>query len=341
MNTNLFAIGIDNYAGCRKLNNCVKDIDNIVDLLTDKYHFEKSLITNLKDSSATQTNLIAQFEAYIANQNPAENLVILFSGHGDYDDKLDMGYLLPVDSTLDNKASYLPNSTLFTYIKALEYRHIVLLFDSCFSGSFFPATKGIPTPKEKLFDIPSKWALTSGRMELVSDGIPGANSPFANSVINNLKANTEDLFGISELSGKVILEVTGKHNQIPRGEPLQNLGHKGGEFMFKLRAKKTISVPVPKTTLTESENQIFNIIKAYFDVLLQIEEADNDDKFATANRLIEEANSISKIIRKEIIKNFEFAKNNESSTALFLKILGGEFKTTIEELQELKEQKTK
>jgi len=78
----VLAIGIDRYKECSKLNNAVKDIKDIIKLLTTRYDFEEKNITVLFDEKATLESIINELEAILSRQTPADNLLILFSGHG-------------------------------------------------------------------------------------------------------------------------------------------------------------------------------------------------------------------------------------------------------------------
>lgn len=202
MTNHLLGIGIDKYQKCNPLSNPVKDINNIVEILITNYDFDKANINLLTDENATSEKIINSLESLIDSQTITDNLLILFAGHGEYDNLLELGYLLPVEAVPYSKSTYLPYTTIFNYIKALKSHHILLISDSCFSGSIFNSRSPIVTAKDKLDRIPSKWAITSGRIEPVSDGKPGNNSPFALSLINNLANNNEAELGVSELTNK-------------------------------------------------------------------------------------------------------------------------------------------
>lgn len=306
MSNYILAIGIDNYKTCSKLNNAVSDINNIIEVLTQKYHFEKSKTVKLINEDATLENVINQLEIFNSKQEAGDNLLILFSGHGDFDEKLQMGYIIPVDATLYSKSSYLPYSTIFNYIRALKSHHILLISDSCYSGSMFIPTRKVNASKEKLDKIPSKWAITSGRVELVSDGEPGKNSPFADSLIRILKENKETMLSVSEISNRIVSDVADKIDQIPRGEPLQLYGHKGGEFMFILKNEKT------KINTINEEDSLYvkELVDEFYKIEDKIEEAENNNNVGTVRRLNEEKNSLNNILSTELLKHLETERTN-------------------------------
>src|SRR5690606_6386711 len=141
----------------------------------------------------------------------------------------------------------------------------------------------IETSKEKLDKIPSKWAITSGRIEPVSDGEPGKNSPFAEALIKTLNDNSTSL-SITNLSNKIVSEVAGKVEQIKRGEPLQSYGHKVGEFIFTRKKSSTKSKPTKSKDFSERE-ELLKLIEANYEIEEKIEEAENENKTGTIRRL--------------------------------------------------------
>ena len=78
----------------------------------------------------------------------------------------------------------------------------------------------------------SRWGLASGRLETVSDGAIGGNSPFAGKVLKFLQENEKEKFAISELIQFVKTQVAEESNQTPIGNPLKALGDEGGEMVF-------------------------------------------------------------------------------------------------------------
>ena len=114
----------------------------------------------------------------------------------------------------------------------MKAKHVFVISDACFSGSLFAEKKGFLQNVEK---FPSRWCLASGRLETVSDGIAGYNSPFADAILTYLNQNSKPMFASSELAQYVKITVANNSEQTPIGNPLRNVGDKGGEFVFKLK----------------------------------------------------------------------------------------------------------
>ncbi len=226
----LFAIAIDKYEHCPKLYNAVKDASDLIEILTTKYSFNKQYILQLFNQNATEENILSTFRELAGAITPDDNLIIYFSGHGEYDEIFKEGYWVPVDAKQGAIQDYVPNSKIKTVLSAIKSHHTFLISDSCFSGSLFMQYRSTGLA-ERLERDPSRWGLTAGRNEIVADGSPGSNSPFSDSLIYHLR-NNEGSIGVGDLCNKVMEDVIANANQTPRGEPLKVEGHRGGQFFF-------------------------------------------------------------------------------------------------------------
>lgn len=260
----LLTIAIDDYEYCPKLHNAVKDAKDLINVLTSRYQFESENILTLINENATEENILLTFRQLASSISPADNLIIFFSGHGEYDPIFKEGYWVPVNAKQGAIQDYVSNSKIKMVLNVIKSRHTFLIIDSCFSGSLFMQYRSTGVA-ERLERDPSRWGLTAGRNEIVADGEAGKNSPFADSLIYHLK-HSEKSIGASELCNKVIEDVIANANQTPRGEPLKVEGHRGGQFFFHLKGAITsssISVPqdrsssAPSTPLSKEEKKSY------------------------------------------------------------------------------------
>jgi hypothetical protein len=214
----LFVVGINDYEHWPKLNNAVKDANDISTVLLSKYNFSFENVIMLKNEQATRSNIYKSLRSLIEQVTPQDNLVIYFSGHGYFDGLLNEGYWIPIDAETNNSGDYLSNSDLLKIIGNIYSQHTFLVADACFSGSLFADSK-----------------LASGRLEVVSDGAAGQNSPFAAATIGFLNDNTKEKLAISELIHYVKMKVAETSDQTPLGNPLKVLGDEGGELVLYLK----------------------------------------------------------------------------------------------------------
>lgn len=229
----LFVVGINDYSQWPKLNNAVRDANDLVNVLLSKYEFQFENVTVLKNDQASRANIYNGLRELVEKITPNDNLMIYFSGHGYFDKVLNEGYWIPIEASTRSAADYISNTDILKILGSINSQHTFLVSDACFSGALFAdSRRGYAENVEK---FKSRWGLASGRLETVSDGGNGGNSPFANRLLQFLKENQKDAFPVSELIQYVKTHVADESDQTPIGNPLRNLGDEGGEFVFRLR----------------------------------------------------------------------------------------------------------
>lgn len=230
-----FGIGINDYKEFSNLNNAVNDIKAVQQLLMEKYDVEDA--KTIFDKEATRENIIDHLDTLVEEVQAEDKLIIYYSGHGHLNKKTDRGYWIPHNAKIGKTAHYLRNSTIREYIKDLKARHVLLISDSCFSGTLFVrGTKRSTAVLGELDAIPSRWAICSGRHdEEVYDGKPGENSPFTTSILEILSRNDKPTFNIAKLADRVVEQTRANYKQLPEGNPLYGVGHKGGQYVFYLK----------------------------------------------------------------------------------------------------------
>lgn len=253
----LFVIAIDAYQNCPPLYNCIADAKQLIKVLTTKYFFEEKNLITLFDEAATEGNIFKSFRRLAKLVTKADNLIIYFSGHGEYDKVFREGYWIPVNAKLGAQEDFVSNSKIKTILEAIDSKHTFLIADSCFSGSLFTQFKSASVA-ERLENDPSRWGLTAGRNEVVSDGKAGDHSPFADSLLYHL-TNNEIPIGVATLCNRVVENVIASANQTPRGEPLKVSGHRGGQFFFHPRNAKTKLTPVGDKVVDKRGNVLYQI----------------------------------------------------------------------------------
>ena len=248
----LLAIAIDNYKHIRKLNNSVRDTDAVVQLLTMRYQFDAPNIVRLYNTEANEREIYRELKRLALTLTEEDNLVIYFAGHGVYDNVTKEGFWIPVDAEEGEESDYIGNDKIIRYIKAIKARHVFLLADACFSGSLFTDTRsGL---ENRLESQASRWALTSGRNEVVSDGKPGSHSPFAKSLLGILsrkKVKSVLVSDVVQYVKKQTAKLT-KSKQVPIGGALFIPEDKGGEFIFHPREK------IKEKNITRTDFMIHN-----------------------------------------------------------------------------------
>jgi sulfatase modifying factor 1 len=231
-------IGINEYQHFPPLRNAVKDVKDVVRVLQDRYDVATENTITIFDKEATRRNIIRTLNRLQRKVGPKDKLIIYYSGHGHLNKSTGKGYWIPTNAEQDDTAAYIRNSTIREYLDDIKSLHTLLISDSCFSGALFVrGTQRSSAAIQELVKTPSRWALCSGRHdEEVYDGKPGGNSPFAESIIDTLRDNQRKEFNVIKLIDRVVEQTRSNYEQMPEGNPLFGVGHKGGQYIFRLRA---------------------------------------------------------------------------------------------------------
>ncbi len=239
-----FGIGIDDYVEFPKLQNAVRDVDTVLDLMLEHYDVEMDTTIMLLNEEATEENIIDKFDFLATNLGPEDKLMIYYSGHGHLNTNTELGYWIPVDAKKGKSSRYVLNSTIRDYIKAIDAKHVLLISDSCFSGSLLTRSSASDVMYNQLDERASRWAICSGRHdEKVYDGKPGGHSPFAESILDALKLNKQGLFNVGKLADMVLEQTRMNYDQLPEGRPLYGVGDKGGQYIFRKKGNEAAWSP--------------------------------------------------------------------------------------------------
>lgn len=235
-------IGINKYKDFPNLNNAVKDVKDVQQILQDRYQLDHSFI--LLDGDATRSNVIRKLEDIERSVQPADKLLIYFSGHGHLSFSR-RGYWILHDADKGYTDGYFSNSRLKEYIADIRARHILLFSDACFSGALFLPGVGVMRGdvfdvEEKLEKWPSRYAVCSGRHdEKVYDGPPGGNSPFAKSLLEVLRTNQKSSLRASRIAEEIIDRTSEIYpHPVPQNGPLFEAGDQGGQYIFRLKGEQ-------------------------------------------------------------------------------------------------------
>ncbi len=186
-----------------------------------------------------------------ANEDEKVNVVLFYSGHGWFDKDLEQGYWIPADAGPKDYSKYVSNSTIRDFLTSFGAHHLLLVADSCFSGSLFASGSTKSVKNNRLEKDPSRWGITAGRNEVVSDGKEGDNSPFARSILAELR-KAENI-SVQDLGSKVLEVVAADEQQTPRSESLRVPGHEGGQFVFRKKANAVKHLNAGKLLLDLAE----------------------------------------------------------------------------------------
>ncbi|MEO5643893.1 MAG: caspase family protein [Bacteroidia bacterium] len=235
-------IGVSDYkdSAWPDLPNPVFDGQALNDELKNHYGFETNFLVN-----PTKAKLFRALDSLSSmNFDEHSQVLVFFAGHGGMN-RFD-GYIVPSDgknpASDPEMNSFIPYGMLWKMVKAIPSRHVLVMLDACYSGTFDGEELAInrSANEEKKNDIDHlklisetmkygfKGYLTSGGKETVSDGKPGEHSPFMNIILDCLKK------GYSKSEVVLFTELAAKVKAVTKPVPRWGILNMepGGDFLF-------------------------------------------------------------------------------------------------------------
>jgi len=254
-------IGINDYKDKRipDLKTAINDARSMAKLLREKYGFQVELMLGRK---ATRSGLYHALRRLAESAKPNDSVLIYYAGHGDLDRQYNDGWWIPVDAEASNPITYLDNVQVQKAMRNMKARHVLLISDSCYSGTLFGQAREVPrviTDKYylNLYNEKSRWGMTSGNKTPVSDEGTRGHSVFAYQLLKELAKNEKPYVSTQEIYTRIAPIVGNNSEQTPLCRPIRNTGDQGGEFIFVASSGATVVKPSPEashTTLSVSAN---------------------------------------------------------------------------------------
>ncbi len=226
-------IGVNEYPDSviNNLDEPISDAASLAKILVGKYTFDANNVYFLKN--ATRENIIDAFDMLTKKVTKKDNVIIFYAGHGYWNPETELGYWLPSDSKSSSSANWLANSTIRDYVGAIKSRHTLLIADACFSGGIFKTRKAFsdaPNSINKLYELPSRKAMTSGTLTEVPD-----KSVFMETLVKRLDSNTQKYITTEELFASIKPAVLNNTETVPQFGDIKGVGDEGGDFIFVLK----------------------------------------------------------------------------------------------------------
>ena len=216
-----------------RLATAVNDARAVASLLEEKYGFRVRSILN-----GTRSQILSAILNMRQELAASDNLLIYYAGHGIFDEQIERGYWLPVDAERNNKANWIPNEDITGELRAIEANHILIVADSCYSGTM---TRGVglasmrsgPSREwvRRMARRRSRTVLSSGSLEPVLDSGGGGHSIFARAFLTTLRQNKE-IIVMDDLYDSIRSNVVINARQTPLYSTIRYAGHDNGDFVL-------------------------------------------------------------------------------------------------------------
>lgn len=251
-------IGINDYKDPKipNLKTAVHDARAFAELLETRYGFKVTLLLN---GEATRQGIMDKMRDLAANAAPDESVLIYYAGHGDLDKVLNDGWWVPADATGGNPATYLDNNYVQRVMRSIKARHVLLVSDSCYSGTLFGETRSLPAIiddryYQNLYNEKSRWGMTSGNKTPVSDNGSEGHSIFAYQLIKALKKNDKPYLTTQELFARIAPVIANNSEQQPLCSPIRGTGDQGGGFVFVDSTATSFAVTDAPLSVNQAES---------------------------------------------------------------------------------------
>lgn len=205
----LFAINdYDEESGWKDLSNPISDAEKLATELV-RYGFDTLIIRN--PSKEDYYRYIYRYvETYVGEPlNKYNQFLLFYSGHGQYDPKLQRGFLAFRNSKEKKeedyyKASYVSYAEVIETLDRLNCYHVLFISDACYSGSFFKniAMKGGDSESNELSknEIKQKMEYKS-RLFIGSAGLEESpdNSDLMRNLLESFRSNRNGVLTYTQL----------------------------------------------------------------------------------------------------------------------------------------------
>ena len=231
-------VGNNDYRRLPDLRSPIGDARALAQVLTSRYAFRTDDVTLLLD--ADRRAILGALEDLRQELGPDDRLLIYYAGHGEIDPVTEEGFWQPVDAEPGRQFTWIANDDVRRSLKGMPARHVLVMADSCFSGSLTrSAGDYAAVPKDRFFTeidaSVSRKVISSGGVKPVMDSGSGGHSVFAYYLLTALRENERPYLASFELFGKLARAVTNNSSQKPEFGTVREAGDEGaGDFTFIL-----------------------------------------------------------------------------------------------------------
>lgn len=229
-----YLIGNNDYKdGVPKLETPINDVTEIAQVLERQYGYQVQVLKN-----ATRRELVSTLRKLTESKEQDESVMLFYAGHGYQSEDNGMGFWIPTDGSPQDPSTWLSNSDISKFLAAIPAKQVMLVSDSCFSGTLakeqdLSADKKLS--REEILGRRTVAVMSSGGEEPVSDEGKDGHSIFAWNFIKQLQQGAGSAVG-SQFFEKVKQAVQTEYPQHPRYGASVQAGHmQGGDYLLEMK----------------------------------------------------------------------------------------------------------
>lgn len=268
-------IGVSDYrAGWRALPGVAKDT-LAVEAVLKAHGFDVQVVQD--PSGDALRHAFADFIRRYGHEKQAR-LLIYFAGHGhtmhmSYGGQ--MGYIVPVDApkpaqdTVGFQTTAMDMQQIEVYAKRIQAKHVLFMFDSCFSGSIFDTTRSgrVPSHIGDKTDQPVRQFITSGDADEEVPDVSLFRQEFVAALRGDADGDRDGYITGTELGEYLHKQVVNYSNrtQTPQHGKIRHRHLDKGDFVFSLPrppGADSPSAPVARPTGVDPEQAYWEVVIA-------------------------------------------------------------------------------
>jgi filamentous hemagglutinin family protein len=235
-------IGTDVYRDTKipQLDNAVADVEAVAGVLEDKLGYQTLMVRN-----GSKAAILRAFNELAAAVSPSDSVAIYYAGHGELVEKIGLGFWQPSDADASRPETWISNTDIGKLLGQLGASQVVLVSDSCFSGSLVSDERiragGAVPDAASLLSRRAAVVMSSGGNEPVFDSGKNGHSTFAWSFMRAIEKVATWRPG-SNVFEQVRFAVAREIPQRPQYGASRLGGHESGaDYVFEQRQLDTLS----------------------------------------------------------------------------------------------------
>jgi len=216
-----------------RLETPIADVSSIASVLRSRFDYETQVISN-----ASKGQIIEALNQIAQEARPEDSVLLFYAGHGYLMEDINMGFWIPADASVNTAQGWISNNDISKLLAAIRSRQVILVSDSCFSGSLTNEEKITGDTQARPEDVLQRRSVlvfSSGGDEPVSDEGKEGHSIFAWNLVKTLETSGSITRG-AEIWRTVRSGVRKEFPQEPQYGAVVSAGHMaGGEFLFQAK----------------------------------------------------------------------------------------------------------
>ncbi|MDO8466031.1 MAG: caspase family protein [Gallionella sp.] len=230
-------IGINAYQdpSIPSLNGAANDADGVGKMLKDKMGYDVLMVRN-----GSRADIVRALNKVSDETGSRDSVMVYYAGHGYQTEDTKTGYWIPSDGSSKDPSKWISNADISKLLTNIPAKQMILVSDSCFSGTLASEQKAAPgTMGKNVQEILGKRSvvvMSSGGEEPVLDEGKDGHSVFSWHLMDKMGKVEQYKNGAEVFDG--VKEGVAKDGipQVPLYGASVSAGHMaGGEYLFEVR----------------------------------------------------------------------------------------------------------